>query len=184
MDVVRLGPPAGESSSSNSRRKYDVFLSFIGEQGTAKVFTNKLYAALIQAGLNTFFQGEVADDAETGGFTEVERAIVESWVSIVVFSDHFTSASNSSSSESQWCSVMEELAKILEYRGTIFEDSVLPVYYGVDPSQVHASIRKALYNYEEEEFGIEKLRKAITWRETLRETMELDSRVLLNPSDM
>ncbi|KAM7482027.1 hypothetical protein LguiB_006610 [Lonicera macranthoides] len=184
MDVVRLRPPAGESSSSSSRHKYDVFLSFIGEQGPAKFFTNKLYAALIQAGLNTFFKEEVVDDVETRGSTEVERAIVESWVSIVVFSDHFASASNSSSSESKWCSVMEELAKILEYRGTIFEDSVLPVYYGVDPSQVHASIREALEKYEKEEFGIEKLRKAITWREALRETMELDSRVLLNPSDI
>ncbi|KAM7478737.1 hypothetical protein LguiA_026950 [Lonicera macranthoides] len=190
MDVVRLGPPAGESPSSSSRRKYDVFLSFTGEQGTAKVFTNKLNAALIQAGLTTFFKEEVADDVEKEGITKVESAIEDSWVSIIVFSDNFASASNSASSKSKWRSVVEELAKILEYRGTDFLDLVLPVYYGVDPSQVHASIiREALEKYEEilkaeEEITEDKFTKVTTWREALKETMELDPRILLNPTDI
>ena len=191
MEVVRSGQPAaGETLSSSSRRYYDVFLSFIGEQGTAKVFASKLYAALIQAGLTTFFKEEVADDVEKEGITEFYGAIEESRASIIVFSDHFASASNSSSSKSKWCSVVEELAKILENRGTIFEDLVLPVYYGVDPSQVHASIREALEKHEEEEFKAEeemtedKWMKAKAWREALKKTMELDPRVVPNPPDM
>ncbi|KAM7482036.1 hypothetical protein LguiB_006619 [Lonicera macranthoides] len=192
MEVVRSGQPAaGESSSSSSRRKYDVYLSFIGEQGAAKVFTNKLYAALIQAGLTTFFK----DAVETGGNAEVPRAILESTVSIIVISDHFALASNSSSSESKWCSVMEEHAHIMECGRKIYRNLVLPVYYGVDPSQVHASVREVLYKYEGEEFKageeitedelrIARMRrKAVRWRKALKETMAMEPRVLLNPAD-
>lgn len=184
VEAVRSGPPAGESSSSSSRRNYDVFLSFIGEQGTAaKVFTNELYTALIQAGLATFFKEEAADDVEKGGITEVERAILESRASIIVFSDHFTSAFNSS--KSKWYSVVEELAKIMECRRRIFGNLVFPVYYGVDPSQVHASIGEALEKYEEEEEIRETLEKKYLYlRRALKETTELYPRVLLNPPDM
>ncbi|KAM7482024.1 hypothetical protein LguiB_006607 [Lonicera macranthoides] len=171
--LLRLGPPAGKSSSSSSSLNYDVFLSFRGEEHTAKCFTNHLDIALLRAGLNTFFRSEDVDDD-----TEIERAIENSRVSIIVFSSEDFAPS------------VEELVKILECRRN-FGNLVLPVYYGVDSSQVEASIRKALEKYEEElkvEIMDEELRKAkvIMWRKALKETecwSELVPRILLKPAD-
>lgn len=168
MDFLRLGPPAGKSSSSSSSRNYDVFLSFRGEEHTAKCFTNQLYIALLRAGFNTFFRSE--DDAE------IERAIENSGVSIIVFSSE------------RFVPSVEELLKILECRRN-FGNLVLPVYYGVDSSQVEVSIREALQKYEDEfkeEIMDEELIKAkvITWRKAFTEYWsELVPRIFLKPAD-
>jgi hypothetical protein len=111
------------SSSPNRRWRYDVFLSFRGED-TCPGFTAHLLKALVFKGINTLI-----DDQELRISEEISpsllKAIEESRISIVVFSQTYAS--------SRWC--LDELLKILECKeknGQI----VLPVFYKVDPSDV------------------------------------------------
>ncbi|XP_075657366.1 disease resistance protein Roq1-like [Castanea sativa] len=116
------------SSSTTSAFKYDVFLSFRGDD-TRKNFTGHLYAALKQKGIFTFRDDE---KLERGTFItpELLRAIEESRFAVVVISQNYASSS--------WCLV--ELAKIVE----CMEKErliVLPVFHYIDPSDVR-NLRK------------------------------------------
>ncbi|XP_059455228.1 disease resistance protein Roq1-like [Corylus avellana] len=108
------------SSSSTSRWRYDVFLSFRGED-TRLNFTAHLHKALDQKGIKTFI-----DDDELKRGEEISQALLkaieESRISIVVFSQNYAS--------SKWC--LDELMKIVEIEG----QTVLPVFYKVDPSDI------------------------------------------------
>ncbi|XP_015170895.1 TMV resistance protein N-like [Solanum tuberosum] len=116
----------GESSNSFQWR-YDVFLSFSGED-TRKNFISHLKFRLCQVGICTFIDDEEVRKGEVIS-TELEKAIEQSRVSIVVFSKKYASSS--------WC--LEELVKILECRETL-KKVVLPIFYDVDPSQVRNPI--------------------------------------------
>ncbi|KAJ0934097.1 putative TIR domain, P-loop containing nucleoside triphosphate hydrolase [Helianthus annuus] len=111
------------TSSAPARYEYEVFLSFRGED-TRHSFTDHLYEALHQAGIRTFRdEDEIRDGQELK--PEIERSIIESRASVIVFSENFA--------VSTWC--LDELWLILEQKrkGDHF---VLPVFYGVDPSDV------------------------------------------------
>ncbi|KAM7474448.1 hypothetical protein LguiB_021691 [Lonicera macranthoides] len=92
---------AHESSSSTC---YDIFLSFRGED-TRKTFTDHLYTALVQQGFRTFRDD---DEIEKGEYlkSELQKAICQSKISIVVISKDYAS--------STWC--LDELEMILEQR--------------------------------------------------------------------
>ncbi|KAL4639464.1 hypothetical protein ACB092_03G220500 [Castanea dentata] len=119
---------SSSSSSTTSAFKYDVFLSFKGDD-TRKNFTDHLYAALKQKGIFTFRDDE---KLERGTFItpELLRAIEESRFAVVIISQNYASSS--------WCLV--ELAKIVE----CMEKErliVLPVFHYIDPSDVR-NLRK------------------------------------------
>ncbi|PWA62476.1 toll/interleukin-1 receptor (TIR) domain-containing protein [Artemisia annua] len=111
------------SSSTPNHFKYDVFLSFRGED-TRHTFTDHLYDALVRSGLRTF-----RDDNDIGRGQvlkqEIQTAIVESRAFIVIISANYAN--------STWC--LDELLLILEQRRNI-NCFVLPVFYHVDPSDV------------------------------------------------
>ena len=112
------------SSSTNNSTRFDVFLSFSGED-TRHSFTDHLYAALRRAGFSTFID---SDDISRGHVLvpEITKAILESSkASIVVLSTNYAT--------SAWC--LEELVLILEQRRK-FNHFVLPVFYHVDTSNV------------------------------------------------
>ncbi|KAL6214486.1 hypothetical protein ACLB2K_013920 [Fragaria x ananassa] len=90
------------ASPSSYRCRYHVFLSFRGED-TRKGFTNHLYRALELAGIHTFRDD---DEIERGAeiAVELQKAIQESYVSLIVFSEDYAS--------SRWC--LDELAKIMK----------------------------------------------------------------------
>ncbi|CAN6719471.1 unnamed protein product [Malus baccata var. baccata] len=149
------------SSSSNSRSQYlyDVFLSFRGED-TRENFVDHLYAALKKEGLLTF-----RDDNELERGEDVEprllRTIRKSRCSIVVFSEGYAS--------SRWC--LDELVMILECKRT-FDQFVLPVFCGVDPSDVRKqteSIAKAFARHEKGQ----PLDKVKVWRAALTEAANI-----------
>ncbi|XVF70261.1 hypothetical protein PTKIN_Ptkin11bG0146800 [Pterospermum kingtungense] len=75
------------SSSCLSRKKYDVFLSFRGED-TRKNFTDYLYAALKRSGIITF-RDDPKIEAGEGIAPEIFKAIQESWCSIIIFSETY-----------------------------------------------------------------------------------------------
>ncbi|XP_024030737.1 TMV resistance protein N [Morus notabilis] len=113
------------SSSSSfvpSSYKYDVFISFRGED-TRKNFTSHLSSALCRNAIEVY----IDDRLERGGeiSSALLTAIEESQLSLVVFSKDYAS--------SRWC--LDELVHILKCkreRGQI----VLPVFYHVDPSDI------------------------------------------------
>ncbi|XP_057458668.1 disease resistance protein RPV1-like isoform X2 [Lotus japonicus] len=112
-----------ERTSDELLRIHEVFLSFRGEDTRAS-FTSHLYAALQNAGVNVFRD----DDSLPRGdqiTSSLLQAIEDSQISVIVFSINYAN--------SRWC--MEELVKIMDCHRTIGQ-VVLPVFYGVDPSEV------------------------------------------------
>ena len=147
----------GGSSSSTARYKYDVFLSFRGED-TRYNFTSHLYEALRQ-GFKTFLD----DDNLQGGDAiskELPKAIELSMISIVVFSENYAS--------STWC--LRELVKILECKD--LGQIVLPVFYKINPSEVRKQEGKygiALAKHEKKE----NRDKVQSWRAALTKATDL-----------
>ncbi|KAK2352792.1 disease resistance protein RUN1 [Trifolium repens] len=113
------------SSSSDHPWIYDVFINFRGKDTRAK-FVSHLYAALSNAGINTFLDDENLQKGEELGAT-LKRAIEGSQIAIVVLSKYYV--------ESSWC--LNELVHIMECHKT-YGQIVIPVFYYVDPSVVRS----------------------------------------------
>ncbi|XP_022734198.1 TMV resistance protein N-like [Durio zibethinus] len=149
-----------EASSSAPKSKYEVFLSFRGED-TRKNFTDHLYTALIRAGVNTFRDNELSRGKDIS--SELLKAIQESKISIVVFSKGYA--------YSRWC--LNELVKIIECKETI-EQIVIPIFYDVDPSEVRkqtGGYAKAFAEHEEHfEANMEMIKR---WRTALSDAADL-----------
>ncbi|CAL0329618.1 unnamed protein product [Lupinus luteus] len=138
------------SSSFLHRWTYDVFLSFRGED-TRNGFTGNLYNTLSQRGIHTFIDDEGLRRGEEITPTLL-KAIEESRIAIVIFSESYAS--------SRFC--LTELAKIIECvngKGRL----LLPVFYGVDPSEVRhqrGSYGEALDEHEKRQ-NVEEWRLAL-----------------------
>ncbi|KAF8036248.1 hypothetical protein BT93_C2073 [Corymbia citriodora subsp. variegata] len=117
------GDAPASSFSSGLAHRYNVFLSFRGEDMRSG-FTGHLHAALDQRGITAFMDEEELREGEEIA-PAILRAIGESRISIVVFSENYAS--------SGWC--LDELVRIVECRDTMGQ-IVWPVFYKVDPSQV------------------------------------------------
>ncbi|CAL8991828.1 unnamed protein product [Prunus brigantina] len=159
----------GASSSSapfTKSWKYHVVLSFRGED-TRHNFTDHLYSALCQQGINTF-----RDDDELIRGEEISRAlftaIEESKISVVVFSKNYSS--------SKWC--LDELVKILDCKKSK-QQLVIPVFYKVNPSDVRnqrGSFGDALANMECK--YKENMQKVNKWRAALSQVAALSGFIL------
>ncbi|XP_071723002.1 disease resistance protein RUN1-like [Rutidosis leptorrhynchoides] len=144
---------------SSSRCTYHVFLSFRGAD-TRKNFTDHLYHALEREGVHTYRDDDEIVRGEAIKL-ELEKAITQSKVSVIVISENYASSS--------WC--LDELVMILEKRRTAQHD-VLPVFYQVDHSHVRwqmGSFAKAFakLELENDKHKIEK------WRAALKEVADL-----------
>ena len=144
------------SSSSTHPWKYDVFLSFRGED-TRQSFTSHLHAALCRNGINTFKDDQLRRGEKIS--PALVQAIEESRFSIIILSENYASSS--------WC--LEELTKILEcvkVRG----HEPLPVFFNVDPSHVgkqKGSFAEAFARHEQ--VYREKMEEVVKWRKALTE---------------
>ncbi|XP_058731486.1 disease resistance protein RPV1-like [Vicia villosa] len=105
-----------------SHPKYDVFLSFRGED-TRDNFTSHLHAELCRQRIETFIDNRLVRGEEIS--PALCKAIEESAIYVVILSKHYAS--------STWC--LDELTKILECKEK-YEREVIPVFYRVDPSNV------------------------------------------------
>ncbi|KAJ9128597.1 hypothetical protein P3X46_034715 [Hevea brasiliensis] len=110
------------TSSTAHKWKYDVFLSFRGED-TLENFTSHLYEALCGKKIKTFIYNNLERGEEIT--PALLRTIEESMISIIIFSKNYAS--------SPWC--LDEMVKILECKET-YGQIVLPIFYHVDPSNV------------------------------------------------
>ncbi|KAJ9131130.1 hypothetical protein P3X46_033759 [Hevea brasiliensis] len=127
------------ASSTTPLRKYDVFLSFSG-QDIRRSFVSHLREALCQHQINTFMD-ETLEIGEEISLTLMKK-IEESNISVVIFSKSYV--------YSHWC--LDELVKILECKDSM-QQIVLPIFYHVDPEdfqELKGSIGDALAKYKEE----------------------------------
>ncbi|CAI9287208.1 unnamed protein product [Lactuca saligna] len=164
-------------ATSQPSFSYDVFLSFRGAD-TRKGITDHLYTALKQACIRTFRDD---DGMERGKLLkpELNKAIQESAISVIVFSEGFAF--------SKWC--LDEVMMIMyEHETSSSRHEVVPVFYNVDPSDVRnqtGSFAEAFYVYDYEvnaETNLEKKRELLekvgTWRDSLKKAATFTGIVL------
>ncbi|XP_031284343.1 disease resistance-like protein DSC1 [Pistacia vera] len=151
---------ASSSSSRPAQEKYDVFLSFRGED-TRKGFTSHLHAALCRTKIKTFIDDELERGDEIS--PSLLYAIEGSKISIVIFSKDYAS--------SRWC--LQELVKIMD-RKKMHGQIVIPVFYDVNPSDVRkqtGTYGDAFANHEVRYRHREEMLRG--WRSALTEAANL-----------
>ncbi|XP_044475733.1 disease resistance protein Roq1-like [Mangifera indica] len=145
---------------SSSQVKYDVFLSFRGED-TRDNFTSHLKDALCGRKIVTFIDDQLVRGDEIS--PSLLSAISGSKISIIIFSKGYAS--------STWC--LQELVEILNCK-RMYGQIVIPVFYHVDPSDV----RKQTGTYGDA-FGqhevryMEKKEMLQRWRNALTEAANI-----------
>ncbi|GKD38005.1 Toll/interleukin-1 receptor domain-containing protein, partial [Tanacetum coccineum] len=146
-------PGASTSSSSiQNRFKYDVFISFRGED-TRKNFVDHLYHGLKDKGIYTY-KDDVKIQKGKRISDDLFKSIEDSKFYIIVFSKNYASSS--------WC--LEELVKIMECH-KMHGHTAYPVFYDVEPTEVRkqsGDVREAFAKHEKEQ-------AVVKWREALKE---------------
>ncbi|KAK9944843.1 hypothetical protein M0R45_010391 [Rubus argutus] len=136
------------------QQKYDVFLSFRGED-TRHKFTSHLHAALGRKKIYTYIDYRLERGDEIG--PSLLTAIEQSKLSVIIFSKDYASSS--------WC--LDEVVHILKCKQA-YGQLVIPVFYDIDPSHVRrqqGTYADAFAILEERfEDNIEKVSK---WRDAL-----------------
>ncbi|KAF5793771.1 putative TIR domain, P-loop containing nucleoside triphosphate hydrolase [Helianthus annuus] len=162
-EEVQSRSMASSSSSSSHSLKYEVFLSFRGED-TRKNFVDHLYEDLVQQGIHTYKDDETLPRGESIGPTLL-KAIQESRIALVVFSPNYA--------DSSWC--LDELACIMECRDTS-RQIVMPVFYHVNPSDVRN--QKGKYGKAFSKHERKNKQKVESWRNALEKAGNLSGWVI------
>ena len=157
-----VSPSSSSGFEPKSARKYDVFISFRGED-TRLNFTSHLHAALKRAPLEVFLDDKKLEKGEEIAPSLIQ-AIKDSNVSLIVFSQDYAS--------SKWC--LDELNEIIKYRkeeGQV----VIPIFYNVDTSHVRnqTGAFKQAFEKHEKKHDHEKVTR---WKATLFEAANLSGR--------
>ncbi|KAH0745171.1 hypothetical protein KY285_006828 [Solanum tuberosum] len=160
---------SSSSSASNSQNcpqwKYDVFLSFRGDD-TRNNFTSHLHKGLKNRGISTFLDDERLEDGDSIS-KELVQAIEESQVAVIVFSQNYAT--------SRWC--LNELVKIMECKEKENGQTVIPVFYYVNPSHVRyqsESFAEAFAKHESRyKDDVEGMQKVQGWRNALTAAADL-----------
>ncbi|GJW40993.1 disease resistance TIR-NBS-LRR class family protein [Tanacetum coccineum] len=144
------------TSSIQKRFKYDVFLSFRGED-TRKNFVDHLYNALEDKGIYTYKDDEKIKQGKTIN-NQLIQAIKDSIFFIIVFSKKYASSS--------WC--LDELVEIMDCQKT-GEQTAYPVFFDVEPTEIRkqsGAVKEAFAEHKKKE-------AAGKWREALKEASNL-----------
>ncbi|XP_076930472.1 TMV resistance protein N-like [Bidens hawaiensis] len=156
---------SASSSFIQKSFKYDVFLSFRGED-TRKTFVDHLYYALKQKSIETYKDDEKIKKGNRIS-DELIGSIENSKFYIIVFSKNYAS--------STWC--LDELVKIMECQKAI-EHTAYPVFYDVEPTEIRKQIGAV-----GEAFAKHKNEDAGRWREALQKAAGLAGWELKNTLD-
>uniref|UniRef100_A0A251TS18 Putative disease resistance protein (TIR-NBS-LRR class) family n=1 Tax=Helianthus annuus TaxID=4232 RepID=A0A251TS18_HELAN len=154
------------ASSVQKSFKYDVFLSFRGED-TRKTFVDHLYHALNQRGIITYKDDEKIEKGKRIN-DQLMRSIEDSRIYIIVFSKNYASSS--------WC--LDELVKIIECHKTDGR-TAYPVFFNVEPTEVRhqsGAVKEAFAKHEKKE-------AAGIWRNAMKEAADLSGRELKTTFD-
>ncbi|XP_015169954.1 TMV resistance protein N-like isoform X1 [Solanum tuberosum] len=148
-----------------ARWKYDVFLSFRGAD-TRATFTSHLYEGLKNRGIFTFQDDKRLEQGDSIS-EELLKAIEESQVALIIFSKNYAT--------SRWC--LNELVKIMECKEEENGQTVIPIFYDVDPSNVRyqsESFAEAFAKHESTyKDDVEGMQKVQGWRNALTATGNL-----------
>ncbi|PRQ20868.1 putative TIR domain-containing protein [Rosa chinensis] len=151
---------ASSSSSSSSSLTYDVFLSFRGED-TRESFVCHLPKALELKALKIYIDKQGLKKGDN--LSDLLKAIAESKLSIVVFSENYAS--------STWC--LKELVQIMECKEKQ-NQIVMPVFYKVDPSHIRKQTGSFAKAFAKHEGDRKKDKKEVqSWRSALRKAANL-----------
>ncbi|KAL9431978.1 hypothetical protein AB3S75_027073 [Citrus x aurantiifolia] len=151
---------ASSSFGLTSQSKYNVFLSFRGED-TRDNFTSHLHAALCRKKIKTFIDEELNRGDEIS--PAILKAIEGSKVSVIIFSKNYAS--------SKWC--LDELVKILECH-KMNSQMVVPVFYRIDPSDVRKQSGRFKDAFVKHEKQFKDMPEKIqNWRAVLTEASNL-----------
>ena len=147
--MANLFSTASSSTTTTPTKKYDVFLSFRGED-TRKGITSHLYKALCQKQIKAFIDNHELERGDKIS-PALLRAIEGSKIAVVIFSEDYAS--------SKWC--LRELVEIIRC-----EKIVMPVFYKVNASDVRKQIGSfkdsfAKHKNESQE-EVQKWREALT----------------------
>ncbi|XP_044499568.1 disease resistance protein RUN1-like [Mangifera indica] len=149
---------ASSSSGISLEEKYEVFLSFRGED-TRYGFTSHLYSALTRKNVRAF----IDDDGLIRGeqiSPALVSAIERSKIAVVVFSARYAS--------SQWC--LDELVHIVRCKEELGQ-IVIPVFYHVQPQYVRR--QSGSFGDEFAKLPRRFREKSETWRKVLTEVANL-----------
>nr|WIL60045.1 nodulation protein [Melilotus officinalis] len=149
------------SSSFAALKKYDVFISFRGED-TRSGFTSHLHAALCRNYIETYIDYRIQKGDQV--WAELLKAIKESTLFLVIFSKKYAS--------STWC--LNELVEIMECHKNGQGVVVIPVFYHVNPSYVRkqtGSYGTALAKHKKQ--GNNDDKKMQNWKNALFEAANL-----------
>ena len=149
------------SSSIQKSFKYDVFLSFRGED-TRKNFVDHLYYALKQKGVVTYKDDENIEKGKRIN-EQLIKSIEDSRCYIIVFSKNYASSS--------WC--LDELVKIMECQ-KMTEHTAYPIFYDVQPTEIRKQIGAVKDAFAENK----KKEAAGKWRKAMEEAAGLAGSVL------
>ncbi|KAK8633488.1 hypothetical protein V6N13_014333 [Hibiscus sabdariffa] len=149
---------SASTSSPVFRKKYDVFLSFRGED-TRNNFTDHLYDALKRNGIVAFRDDIRLEAGEEIGL-ELFKAIRQSWCSVIVFSKSYVFSS--------WC--LDELTEIVKQRNDEGHE-IFPVFYDVDPSDLGKHKGKVEEAFVQHEEGNKD--RILKWRNALTQVSKL-----------
>ncbi|KAH0724721.1 hypothetical protein KY284_000586 [Solanum tuberosum] len=154
------------------RWKYDVFLSFRGED-TRDTITGYLYERLTRRGIITFQDNKRLEHGDSI-LEELSKAIKDSQVALVIFSKNYAT--------SRWC--LDELVKIMECTNDENEKAIIPVFYGVDATDVRyqsksfaEAFAKHELKYKDDDEGMQKVQR---WRTALTAAANLKGYVFPN----
>ncbi|XP_020967999.1 putative disease resistance protein At4g11170 isoform X4 [Arachis ipaensis] len=150
---------ASSSSSSPLTTRYDVFISFRGED-TRNGFTSHLHSALLRNRIETFIDYRIPKGGVV--WNELVEAIRDSKLFVVIFSENYASSS--------WC--LRELVEIMKCKKKNEQVIVIPVFYKIEPTRVRkqsGSYRRAFDEHERSSN-----RKHVQqWRTALTEASDL-----------
>ncbi|RXH97781.1 hypothetical protein DVH24_010106 [Malus domestica] len=135
------------------REKYDVFISFRGED-TRNTFTSHLHAALQQKNIETYIDNRLKRGEAIG--PALLKAIKKSTLWVIIFSQKYAS--------STWC--LEELVHILKCndRG----QSVIPIFYHTHASDVRKQKGSYAVAFAEHQKRVkDSIDKVPEWKEAL-----------------
>ncbi|PHT32531.1 TMV resistance protein N [Capsicum baccatum] len=154
-------------AASSKICKYDVFLSFRGED-TRRTFVSRLYNALEQRGIHTFKDDERLVTGKSIS-TELLKAIEDARFAIVILSKSYAS--------SKWC--LEEPTHIINCKNEL-EQIVIPVFYDVSPSDVchqNPPFAESFFQHENCKDDMEKVHR---WRDAFAEAGKISGYHLQN----
>ncbi|KAI9119849.1 hypothetical protein K1719_009238 [Acacia pycnantha] len=169
-----MAPNASSSSAKFCLKKYDVFISFRGEDTRAN-FMSHLYEAFCRKQIRTYIDYELPKGDEISA--ALKQAIEDSYVSVVVFSEKYAS--------SRWC--LDELTHILHCK-KVQEQIVIPIFYKVEPSHVrnHTGLYGQAFEKYERDPKFNQQKRQI-WKHALKEAANLagyNSHTFRNESEL